>query len=101
MSAIVLVLNMTDAGRPRCVASLKGGLRHGLPRGKVPPTTPPAEIFNADREQTSRNDRAACRLPQRSDDERRRGADLSDDELSVPRYRARVEPVRAQGARQH
>ena len=55
----------------------------------------------ATEEQASRNHRAACRLSQRPGDQRRGGADLPDDELSVPRHRARREPVRAEGARQH
>src|SRR5437868_13883604 len=59
-------------------------------------TKRPDGDFDADREQASRNDRAARRLPQRSRDQRRRGADLSDDELPVPRYRARRQAVRAE-----
>ena len=62
---------------------------------------PPHGDLHADREQASRNHRAACRLPQRPDDQRRRRADLPDDELPVPRHRARRQPVRAEGARQH
>src|SRR5207253_11113472 len=32
---------------------------------------------------------------------RRRGADLPDHQLPVPRHRARLQPVRAEGTRQH
>ena len=45
--------------------------------------------------------RAACGLSQRSRDQRRRGADLPDHLLPVPRHRARGQPVRPEGARQH
>ncbi len=37
----------------------------------------------------------------RPGDQRRRGADLPDHLLPVPRHRARRQPVRAEGARQH
>src|SRR5579862_614462 len=57
--------------------------------------------FHADGKQASRDGRAACRLPQRPDDRRRRGADLPDDELPVPRHRACRQPVRAEGTGQH
>ena len=43
---------------------------------------------NADQEPASGNARAPCGVPERVDDDRRRGTDLPDDELPVPRHPA-------------
>src|SRR5215469_16570172 len=56
---------------------------------------------DADGIEAPRNDRTACRLSQRSDDQCGRGADLPDDKLSVPGHRACLEPVRPERARQY
>ena len=56
---------------------------------------------NADLEPASGNARAPCGLPERVDDDRRRGTDLPDDELPVPRHPACRQLVRTGRARQH
>src|SRR5262249_31716454 len=69
--------------------------------GGAPPVVLPEEPQNADQQPPSGNSRVARGLSQRSDDDRGRGADLPDDELSVPQHRARRKPVRPRRTRQH
>ncbi len=56
-----------------------------------------------DRERTDwrSHPRPSCRADARSDDRLPGGADLPDDQLRLPRRRARGEPLRAEGVRQH
>ena len=79
--------------RPVTSRNLRGADRRGNSRIR--------SANRADRKQASRDDCAACRLSQRSDHQRGRRADLSDDQLPVPRHRARRQSVRAQGTRQY
>src|ERR1700722_6411055 len=74
------------------------------PHGKVRPhraANPSHGDPDADGIEAPGNHRSPCRLSQRPGNQCGRGADLPDDELSVPRYRACLEPVRAQRTGQY
>ena len=93
---------MTAPGPLSCLPPGARPVTSGILRDRrLPRIFPIRSATRADRKQASRDDRAACRVSQRPGDQFGRGADLPDDQLPVPRHRARRQSVRAQGARQH
>ena len=61
----------------------------------------PGDIHDRERAARRGHPRPSCRADARPDDRLPRGADLPDDQLRLPRHRARGESLRPEGTREH